>query len=100
MITTIFIKNQFIEKLSYTPANLVLLAISGKEKLFVKEKLIIICFKLRNIFFHKSIMGENSTPSRFLKERHWSTKSDVSRLKKEKLLTGKVGALLMKDSRS
>ena len=82
MITTILIKNEFIEKLCYTPTKLVLLAISGKEKLFVKEKVIIICFKLRNIFFHKSIIGENSTPSRFLKERRWSTKSDVSRHRK------------------
>ena len=49
------------------PRKFLLLANSGKEKLFVKKKYIIICFMLRNIFFHKNTVGENS-PSRLLKE--------------------------------
>ena len=35
---------------------------------------------LRNIFFHKNLVGENSPPSRFLKEKRWSAKSDVSKV--------------------
>ena len=51
-----------------------------KEKLFVKKKFIIICIMLRNIFFHKNIVGENSPPSQFLKEKCGSAKSDVSKV--------------------
>ena len=46
-----------------------MLAISGKEKLFV-----------RNIFFHKNMVGESSPPSWFLKEKRRSAKSDVSKV--------------------
>ena len=35
---------------------------------------------LRNIFFHKNMVGENSPPSRFLKEKRRSAKSDVSKV--------------------
>ena len=47
-----------------------MLANSGREKY---------CFMLRNIFFHKNTVGENST-SRFLKEKRRSAKSDVSKV--------------------
>ena len=35
---------------------------------------------LRNIFFHKNMMEENSSPLRFLKEKRRSAKSDVSKM--------------------
>ena len=38
------------------------------------------CFMLRNIFFHKNMMEENSSPLRFLKEERRSAKSDVSKM--------------------
>ena len=56
-----------------------MLANSGREKLCVKQKCIIICFMLRNIFFHKNTVGENS-PLWFLKEKRRSAKSDVSKV--------------------
>ena len=59
------------------PKKFLLLANSGREKLFVEKKYIIICFMLCNIFFHKNMVGENSPPSRFLKEKRRSAKSDV-----------------------
>ena len=39
-----------------------------------------ICFILGNIFFHKNMVGENSPPSRFLKEKRRSAKSDISKV--------------------
>ena len=38
-----------------------LLAISGKERLFVKKSCIIFCFMLRNIFFHKTLLERTPT---------------------------------------
>ena len=32
---------------------------------------------LCSIFFHQNMVGENNPPSRFLKEKHRSAKSDV-----------------------
>ena len=57
-----------------------LLFVFFKEKLFVKKKCIITCFMLRDIFFYKNIVVENSPPSRFLKEKSRSAKSDVSKV--------------------
>ena len=48
---------------------------------------------LRNIFFHKNIVEGNTPPSRFLKEKHRSAKSYVSKVlfpDMEKSLTGNV----------
>ena len=57
------------------PRKFLLLAISGKEKLFVKKNFV--CLMLHNIFFHKNMVGEKSPPSLFLKEKCPSAKSDV-----------------------
>ena len=35
---------------------------------------------LRNIFFHKNMVGENSPPSRYLKEKRRPAKSDISKV--------------------
>ena len=59
------------------PKKFLLLANSGREKLFAEKKYIILCFMLRNIFLNKNMVGENSPPSRFLKEKRRSAKSDV-----------------------
>ena len=77
-------KSAALLKLTQTARKFFLLANSGREKLFVKKKCIIIyilSFMLCNIFFHMAVMvGENSPPSRFLKQKHRSAKSDVSKV--------------------
>ena len=35
---------------------------------------------LRNIFFHKNMVRENSPPSRYLKEKRWPEKSEISKV--------------------
>ena len=42
------------------PTKFLLLANSGREKLFVKKKCVIICFMLCNIFFHKMTWWERT----------------------------------------
>ena len=63
-----------------------LLAISGKERLFVKKSCIIFCFMLRNIFFHKTLLERTPTITVSKREtpvcKTWCFESIISRHRK------------------
>ena len=77
-------KSAALLKLTQTARKFFLLANSGREKLFVKKKCIIYNFFHVMQYFLPYAMavmvGENSPPSRFLKQKHRSAKSDVSKV--------------------